>query len=94
MLTTPVKGGQTFVSPTYQRRPEAQSTFSASVQSPENLQPVHVQNGKLQLAVLGEIYFKYYIKNEGQKMSCDIAKLKPLLHLNVVTLMPYISLHI
>lgn len=62
MLTTPVKGGQTFVSPTYQRRPEAQSTFSASVQSPENLQPVHVQNGKLQLAVLGEIYFKYYIK--------------------------------
>lgn len=34
------------------------------------------------------------ILNEGQKMSCDIAKLKPLLHLNVVTLMPYISLHI
>ncbi|KAM8760993.1 uncharacterized protein AB9X84_008854 isoform 2-T2 [Acanthopagrus schlegelii] len=53
MLTTPVKGGQTFVSSTYQRRPEAQSTFSASVQSPENLQPVHVQNAYVNYIPLG-----------------------------------------
>ena len=67
MLTTSGKGGQTFVSPTYQRRPEAESTFSAVAQTAENLQPVHMQNGKLLLAVLNEIYFKYYNENVGDK---------------------------
>lgn len=67
MLTTEVKGGQTFVSPTYRSRPEAQSKFSASAQTPENLQPVHMQNGKLRMAVLDEIYFKYYNENVGDQ---------------------------
>ncbi|XP_030272373.1 RNA exonuclease 1 homolog isoform X3 [Sparus aurata] len=53
MLTTEVKGGQTFVSPTYRRRPEAQSKFSASAQTPENLQPVHMQNAYVNYIPLG-----------------------------------------
>ncbi|XP_073322012.1 uncharacterized protein [Pagrus major] len=53
MLTTSVKGGQAFVSSTYQRRPEAQSAPSASAQTPENLQPVHVQNAYVNYIPLG-----------------------------------------
>ena len=54
MLTASVKGGQAFVSSTFQRRPETQSAPSA--QTPENPQPAPVQNGKHLLVVVEDIY--------------------------------------
>ncbi|KAM9360189.1 RNA exonuclease 1 homolog [Symphorus nematophorus] len=53
MQTASVKGGQAFVSSTYQRRPETQSAPSTSAQTPENPQPAPVQNAYVNYIPLG-----------------------------------------
>lgn len=52
VLTASVRGAQTFVSSTSQKRSDIKSTPSPLAHTPENLQSAVVQNGKFVLAVV------------------------------------------
>lgn len=68
LLTASVKGAQTFVSSTGQRRPDTKSA-PPSAQTTEYLQPAPVQNGKLLLLVVDEINwgdFFFFLNNYYQ----------------------------
>ncbi|XP_070759888.1 RNA exonuclease 1 homolog [Enoplosus armatus] len=53
MLTASVKGGQAFVSSSFQRKPETQSGPSPFTQTPENLQPAPVQSAYINYIPVG-----------------------------------------
>lgn len=56
MLAASGKGGQAFISSSCQRRPETQGASSPVAQTPDNLQPAPVQNGK-------QVYYLLYLEN-------------------------------